>query len=322
MKCPGRLMALALSVISMAAAPAARADNYPAKPIRLIVGYAAGGAVDIVSRIIGDKLSERLGQRVFIENRPGGGTTIALGALAKSEPDGYTLMMADIAMGANPALHATLPYDTFKDFEPIALVAVLPGVMAVDRKLPVKDVASFVALAKAAPGKLNYATSGLGSLGHLGPELFKAETKTDIVGIPYQSGGQVMQALLGGNVEMAFTTVPPVLPFAEKVRILAISHDKRLPVMPDVPTFAESGLPHIRVELWEGLFAPRGTDKKIQARLNTEVNAILQMPDVRERIAKLGGDVAGGTPDQLRDFLKAEVEKWLRVLPASLRERK
>ena len=301
---------------------AAHAETYPNRPIKLLVGYAAGGAVDIVSRIVADKLSQRLGQPIVVENRPGGGTIIALSALAKSPPDGYTFMMADIAMGANPALHAALPYDTFKDFEPVVLVALLPGVMAVDKKLAVKNVAEFVALAKANPGKFDYATSGIGSLGHLGPELFKKETGTNLVAIPYQSGAQVTQAMLSSNVQMFFATVPPVLPFKDKVHILAISHTKRLAALPDVPTFAEQGLPGVDVQLWEGVFAPKGTDKAIVDKINKEVNAVIQMPEVRDRIAKLGGDVAGGMPDRLRDFLKAEVTKWLRVLPASLREKK
>ena len=228
-------------------------------------------------------------------------------------------MMADIALSAAPALHRTLPYDTFKDFEPVVLVALLPGVMAVDKNLPVKDIADFVKLAKSEPGKLNYASSGIGSLGHLGPELFKSETGTNIVTIPYQSGAQVMQALMSGVAQMIFTTAPPLLPFADKVHILAISHDKRLPILPNVPTFAESGLPGVKVALWEGVFVPRGTDKKIIQKLNAEFNAVLQIPEVRERIAKLGGDIAGGTPEQLASFLEAEVEKWQKVVPADLR---
>jgi tripartite-type tricarboxylate transporter receptor subunit TctC len=315
----GLLIAGACTFLAFSACITARAEDYPAKPIRLLVGYGPGGAVDIVSRIIGVPLEQRLGQRIVVDNRPGGGTIIALTTLAKAAPDGYTAMMADIALSAAPALHNTLPYDTFKDFEPVVLVALLPGVMAVDKNLPVKNVADFVKLAKSQPGKLNYASSGLGSLGHLGPELFKKETGTDIVPIPYQSGAQVTQALLGGNVQMFFATVPPVLPFAEKVHILAISHSKRLPMMPDVPTFAESGLPGVKIALWEGVFVPRGTDKKIIQKLNAEINAVLQMPDVRERIAKIGGDVVGGTPEELGAFLKTEIEKWKDVVPANLR---
>lgn len=298
---------------------AAKADNYPTRPIRLLVGYAPGGAVDIVSRIIADQLQQRLGWRVVIDNRPGGGTTIALETLAKAEPDGYTLMMADIGYSAAPALHAILPYDTFKDFEPIVLVALLPGVMVGDPKLPVHSVGDFVKLAQSEPGKLNYASSGLGSLGHLGPELFKAETHSDIVQIPYQSGAQATQALLAGDAQMLFATAPPLLPFADKMRFLAVSHSKRLSIMPDVPTFAELGLPGVQIELWEGVLAPHGTDKKVVARLSEEINAVLQIPEVRERIAKLGGDTAGGTPDELGRFVKTEVAKWLRVIPASLR---
>lgn len=310
---------IATCVALLGGAGLAAADDYPNKPIRFLVGYAPGGAVDIVSRVISEPLSQRLGQRLVIDNRPGGGTIVALTTLAKAEADGYTLMMSDIAMAASPALHKTLPFDTFKDFEPVVLVASLPGVMAVDKNLPVKNVADFVKLAKSQPGKLNYASSGLGSLGHLGPELFKIETGTDIVPIPYQSGAQVTQALLGGNVQMFFATVPPVLPFAEKVHILAISNPKRLAIMPDVPTFAESGLPGVKIALWEGVFVPRGTDKKVIERLNKEINAVLKMPEVSERIAKLGGEVVGGTPDELRAFLKAEVDKWMKVVPENLR---
>jgi tripartite-type tricarboxylate transporter receptor subunit TctC len=297
----------------------ANAQDYPNKPIRLIVGYAPGGAVDIVSRIIAEPLGQRLGQRFIVDNRPGGGTIIALTQLAKADPDGYTMMMSDIAMSAAPALNKSLPFDTLKDFEPVVLVALLPGVMAVDKALPVKNVADFVKLAKSEPGKLNYASSGLGSLGHLGSELFKKETGTDIVTIPYQSGAQVMQALLGNNVQMFFSTVPPVLPFADKVNILAISHDKRLPALPDVPTFKEAGLPGVKIALWQGLFVPKGTDKKIIAKLNAEVNAVLKMPDVRERIEKLGADLVGGTPQDLAVFLKSEVDTWTKVIPASMR---
>ena len=177
----------------------------------------------------------------------------------------------------------------------------------------------FVKLAKSEPGKLNYASSGIGSLGHLGPELFKAETGTNIVTIPYQSGAQVTQALMSGVAQMVFATAPPLLPFKDKVHILAVSHDKRLPILPDVPTFAESGLPGVKVALWEGVFVPRGTDKKIIQKLNAEFNAVLQIPEVRERIAKLGGDVVGGTPEQLASFLKSEVDKWQKVVPADLR---
>lgn len=313
------LKAAACVALAFGLGSGAQAQDYPNKPIRLIVGYAPGGAVDIVSRIIGEPLGQRLGQRLVIDNRPGGGTIIAQTALAKADPDGYTLMMADIAMGAGPALNKSLPYDTLKDFEPVVLVALLPGVMAVDKALPVKTVADFVKLAKSQPGKLNYASSGIGSLGHLGSELFKTETGTDIVTIPYQSGAQVAQALLGGNVQMFFSTVPPVLPFAEKVNIVAISHDKRLAILPDVPTFAESGLPGVKIALWQGVFVPRGTDKKIIQKLNAEINAVLKMPDVRERVAKLGGDLVGGTPQELGAFLKTEVDKWQKVIPANLR---
>lgn len=295
------------------------ADEYPTKPIRMLVGYGAGGAVDIVSRVLADRLEKRLGQRVLVENRPGGGTIIALQALAKSAPDGYTAMMADVAMSANPALRTNLPYDTMRDFEPVVLVALFPGVMAVNINLPVKNVKDFIKLAKSEPGKLNYANSGLGGVGHLGPELFKSETGTDIVSIPYQSGAQAMQALMSGDAQMAFATAPPLLPFKNNVRILAVANEKRLASLPDVPTFAELGLPGVKVALWVGVFLPRGTDESIVQKLNAEVNAVLQIPEVKERIVKLGGEVMGGTSQDLNTFLHSEVAKWQKIIPASLR---
>jgi tripartite-type tricarboxylate transporter receptor subunit TctC len=315
---PKLIVALACGLLALGAS-GAHADDYPSKPVHLLVGYGPGGAVDIVSRIIGEKLSKRLGQNIVVENKPGGGTLIALSTLAQAAPDGYTMMMADIALGAAPALHKRLPYNTFKDFDPVVLVALLPGVMAIDSKLPIKSVADFVKLAKSKPGKLNYASSGVGSLGHLGPELFKAESGTDIVQIPYHSGAEATQALLAGTVEMMMGTAPPLLPFKTKVHILAISNDKRLPILPDVPTFAESGYPGVQVQLWEGLFVPHGTDKKIIEKMNHEVNEVIALPEVRERIAKLGGQIVGGTPEQLNTFLKKEVAKWTKVVPESFR---
>lgn len=315
----GIALACGLLAFGAVGVTGARAADYPSKPIHLIVGYAPGGAVDIVSRILAKHLSQRLGQNVVVENRPGGGTLIALTTLAKAEPDGYTMMMADIAMGAAPALHKKLPYDTFKDFKPVVLCALLPGVMAVDKKLPVKNVGDLVKLAKKEPGKLNYASSGIGSLGHLGPELFKAESGTDIVQIPYHSGAQATQALLAGTVQMMMGTAPPILPHKNQVHILAISHDKRLAIMPDVPTFAEQGYPGVKVQLWEGLFVPRGTDPAVIKKINAAVNEVLKNPEVDERISKLGGAVVGGTPEHLEGFLKQEVAKWLKVVPASLR---
>jgi tripartite-type tricarboxylate transporter receptor subunit TctC len=310
---------LALIFASCCTARSANAEAYPTKPIHILVGYAPGGAVDIITRIIGAQLEKSLGQQIVVDNRPGSGTMIALQTLAHSPPDGYTLMMADIAFGAMPAIRVKLPYHTFRDFEPVGMVAILPGIMAVQQSLPVNTVKDFVALAKSEPGKLNYASAGLGSLGNLGPELFKAETGTDIVQIPYQSGAEGTEALLSGVVQMLFATAPPVLPFVGKMRFLAVSAKHRLPSMPDVPTFAQAGFPGVQVQLWEGLFAPVHTDPKVIEKLNGAVNAVLAHPDIRKRIIALGGEAEPGTPADLTKFLHTEVAKWKRVVPASMR---
>jgi len=311
---------LALAQVTFQAAFGdAHAQNYPNRPIRLIVGYAAGGSVDIVCRIIADKLAQRLGQQVVVDNRPGGGTQVASSMLVKSEPDGYTLMMADIAHGANPALNAKLPYDTLKDFEPILLVAVFPSILAVDKSLPVASVKEFIALVKSKPGQLNYSSSGVGSMNFLASELLKAETGSEIIHIPYQSGAQATTALLGGFVQMLITTAPQLLQYVDKVHILAVSSDQRLPAIADVPTFAEQGFPNFKMQLWQGLLAPAGVDKQIVQKLNAEFNAVLTLPDVRERLATLGGNAVGGTPQAFDAFIRNEIDKWSRVIQPHMR---
>ena len=295
------------------------AQDYPNRTIRLIVGYAAGGSVDIVSRMLAERLSKQLGQQIVVENRPGGATIIASTALTNAAADGYTLMMADIAHGANPALNFNLPYDTEKAFEPVVLVAEFPAVLAVDKGLPVKSAKEFVELAKAKPGQLNYSSSGIGSLNFLASEQLKKETGVDIVHIPYQSGAQAMTALISGNVQMLITTVPPILSSVERVKLLAASGEKRLSTLPDVPTFTESGLPGFKMDLWQGLLAPVGTDQRIIQRLNKELNAVLRSPDIRERLTTLGGNVVGGTSDRFRTYIHDEIEKWRKVVPAAAR---
>jgi tripartite-type tricarboxylate transporter receptor subunit TctC len=315
----GPTLAAILIVALAAFAAPVRADNYPDRPVRIIVGYAAGGSVDIVARIIADKLSQRLGQRFLVDNQPGGGTLLASQALVKAAPDGYTLLLADIAHGANPALKEKLPYDTQKDFTPVALVALLPAILAVEKSLPVKNVKELISYAKSKSGELNYSSSGIGSMNFLATEQLKKDTGIQIAHIPYQSGGQALNALLGGFVQVLITTAPPLLGFQEKVNILAVSSDKRLATFPSVPTFAEAGLPDYKMQLWQGLLAPAGTDKQIVGKVNQELNAVLAMADVRERIGKLGAEIVGGTPDSFASFIDNDIAKWKRVIPAELR---
>lgn len=312
-------LALAAVVALSALAGEVRADTYPNRPVRIIVGYAAGGSVDIIARIIADKLSQRLGQRFLVDNQPGGGTLVASQALVKAAPDGYTLMLADIAHGANPALKEKLPYDTQSDFTPVVLVALLPSILAVEKSLPVKSVKEFISYAKEKDGQLNYSSSGLGSMNFLAAEQLKMNTNVKIAHIPYQSGGQAMNALLGGFVNMLITTAPLLIGFQDKVNILAVSSDKRLSALPNIPTFAESGLPDYKMQLWQGLLAPARMDKQVVDKINQEFNAVLDLPEVRERIAAMGAEIVGGSPDKFAEFIDQEITKWKKVIPADLR---
>jgi tripartite-type tricarboxylate transporter receptor subunit TctC len=312
---------LASLLVALACMASAQADDYPSRPIRLIVGYAPGGSVDITARIVADKLSQALGQQVFVDNRPGGGTIIASQQLLKAAPDGYTLMLADIAHTANPALHAQLPYDTLTAFKPIILAVFYPSVLVVNKTLPVSDLKEFIEYAKKNDGKLNYSSAGIGGMNYLGYELFNKQAGVHVIHIPYQSGGQAVSAVVSGFVQTLLTTAPPVMAFRDKIKILAVSSDKRLPALPEVPTFAQAGMPQFKVQLWQGLLAPAGINEKIVVRLNQEVNTILQLPDVRERISKLGGNVVGGTPSQFQAFISEETSKWQNLIPASARVR-
>jgi tripartite-type tricarboxylate transporter receptor subunit TctC len=310
-------LALGLAIVALPAF----AQSYPAKPIRLIAPYGTGGATDIVCRVLAQALSETIGQQVFVDNRPGAGAVIGTSALAKSAPDGYTIMMADIAHGANVALRKTLPYDTVKDFQPVTLVAMLPTVLLVDPSVPATSVKELIALAKAKPGTLNFSSSGVGSSSHLAGELFKAETGVDMVHVPYKGGGESMTALLAGDVQILFITLPAALPHikAGKVRVLSVSSAKRLPALPDVPTLAEQGAAGAEVSLWMGILAPAGTPREIVGKLNTEITRVLATPAVALKISDLGAEVVGSTPDQFAQHITTEVARWGKTIKPEMR---
>jgi len=316
----GRLAALITALILSTASTATIAQNYPNRPVRIVVGYAAGGSVDIVARIVAEKLTQQMGQRFIVDNRPGGGTIIASQTVAKAAPDGYTIMLADIAHGANPALNEKLPYDTEQDFSPVALVALLPAILAVEKSLPVADVKEFVAYAKSKAGQLNYSSAGIGGMNFLAAEQFKIDTGIDVTHVPYQSGGQAVGALLGGFVQMLMTTAPPLLGYTDKINILAVSSDKRLASLPNVPTFAEAGFPDYKMQLWQGFLAPAGTDRAILDSLNKAINTVLSMPDARERISALGAEIVGGSPADFAKFIHDDIAKWKRIIPPALRK--
>lgn len=314
-------LAMMTALVAVTALPVAHAQKYPDHPIRLVVPYAPGGSVDIIGRLLASKLSEYLGQQVVVENKGGGGATIGTALVAKAPADGYTLLLADIAFGANPALMSKLPYDSARDFAPVALVALLPSILVVDPALPVGSAKELVALAKSSPGKLNYSSAGVGSMNFLAGELFKSQQGIDVVHVPYQSGGQAIAAILGGQTQFVITTIPPVLQHvkAGKVKALALSGNKRQPSLPDVPTFAEAGFAEFDVSLWQGVLVPAGTPPEVIARLNSEVNRALAAPDVRARIAELGADPAGGTSDQFAAFISGEMARWGKLIKPEMR---
>lgn len=297
------------------------AQSFPARPVRMLVPFAAGGATDIIARVLAPGLGERLGQQVVIDNRPGAGSIVGTQILARATPDGHTIMLAEIAFGANPALYSKLPYDTRKDFAPISLVALMPTILVVPPSLPVKTVKELVALAKGKAGGLNYSSSGVGSANFLAAELFKATIGVDIVHIPFQGGGQALAGVISGQAQMLFTTMPPGLPHvrAGKLRVLSISHAKRSPLLPEVPTTAEAGLPGFEVSLWAGALAPGATPKPIVQRINADIQSTLETAEVRDRIANLGGEIVGGAPEVFQKFIDAEIKRWTATIKPEMR---
>jgi tripartite-type tricarboxylate transporter receptor subunit TctC len=301
----------------LAALPASvGAQSYPTKPVRMIVPYAAGGGVDILARVMAGKLTERLGRQVIVENRPGAGTIIGSDAVARAAADGYTLLFTNAALAASPALHDKLPYDTLKAFAPIAVVAGSYSVLVVHPSLPAKTVRQLVALAKAKPGQLNYASGGVGSAIHLAMELFENAAGIDVVHIPYKGAAPALADVVGGQVLMMFATPPASIGYirAGRLRALGVTSLGRLAILPGVPTIAESGYPGFEANNWYGVLAPAGTPDAIVSRLNADVDAVLAMPDTKERIASLGAEPGGGTPAQFGDRIRKEVAKWAKVL--------
>jgi tripartite-type tricarboxylate transporter receptor subunit TctC len=295
------------------------AEGYPSKPIRIIVPYTPGGFNDTLARTLGQKLNEKWGQPVVVDNRPGGGTTIGTGLAAKAPADGHTLLVVSFAFGVNPSLYAQLPYDTQRDFAPVVLAAGTPNIVVVNPQLPVKSVRDLIALARSKPGKLNYATAGNGSSNHLSMEMFKRMTGVDIVHVPYKGSSPAVTDLIGGQVDVMFDNVPNVLQHikAGKLRGLAVSSRERSPFAPDLPTVAEAGVPGFDVSVWFGVVVPSGTPKDVVSRLNAEINRILKLPGVVELFHKQGVEPLGGTPDAFAAFLRDQTTKWAKVVKDS-----
>jgi tripartite-type tricarboxylate transporter receptor subunit TctC len=320
MHAASRRIAVILAALCLAAsAPQLFAQSYPAKPVRIIVGYPPGGTVDFMARIIATRLSDTFKQQVIVDNRPGGGTVIGTEIVARAAPDGYTLLMANIAFGANPALVAKLPYDAVKDFAPVSLVALLPSFLVVHPSLPVRSVRELVALAKAKPGQLSYASAGNGSLLHLTMERFKALAGVNILHIPYKGAAPALSDVLGGQLAIMFIPGPPALQHIKSGRIhaLGVTSAARAAMLPGVPTIAESGYPGFELYDWEGVIAPANTPANIITKLNAEINTILNTPEVREYISSQGANATGSTPDELAQRIKSEISIWTDVVKQS-----
>jgi tripartite-type tricarboxylate transporter receptor subunit TctC len=311
------LLALNLPQSAHAQAPARLASGYPAKPIHVIVPFPAGGATDILTRVVVDKLGARLGQPIIVDNKPGAGANIGAEAAAKALPDGYTLLMGSVASHAIAVTYYRhLGYDFRRDLVPISMVGYVPNVLVVTPGLPVRTVAELISYAKSHPGELNFASSGTGALIHLTGEMFKQMAAIDIVHVPYKGTALFLPDLIDGRVSMALDSMPPHLPHIKsgKLRALAVTSAKRSPVLPDLPTIAEAALPGFESIAPYALFAPAGTPADIMALINREVNAVLLLPEVREKLAEQGIETAGSSAEALAAIVKSEIAKWAKVI--------
>jgi len=312
-----RWLSVVLSAVLLPTA--ALAETYPAKPIRMVVPFAAGGAVDVVARSVGQRMSEQMGTPVVIENKPGASANLGAEFVAKSPPDGYTLLMGANGLATNMTLFRNIGFDTAKDFAPVARVGYAPLVLVVQASSPAKTLKDLIAMAKAQPGVLNYGSAGNGSSGHLAAELLKLTTKIDVLHVPYKGGAPAMTDLLGGRLTFMLNNPLEVLANVKsgRLRALAVANPKRIPMLPDVPTFTEAGVPGYDASVWWGLVAPAKTPKDIVAKLSSEALKALEDKGVREKLANLGAIVDPAGSEQFGKFLNAEIDKWSGVIKAA-----
>jgi tripartite-type tricarboxylate transporter receptor subunit TctC len=305
--------------MTCAFAAAAWGQAYPAKPIRMIVAFAPGGIADFAARSVSPKLTEALGVPVVVENRPGAGGVTGAEIVARSAPDGYTLLVTSISHTINPSIRRNLPFDALRDFAPVTLIADAPNLLVVHPSLPVKSVKALAALARGRPGQLTYASSGSGTSTHLSGELFKAIAGVDIVHVPYKGGGPAVIDLVGGHVLMMFSTLPSVLQQvrAGRLRGLAVTGARRFPAAAEFPTMVEAGIPGYEVSGWSGVFATAGTAKESVGRLAGEIAKILRAPELKERFFVQGAEPVGNTPEVFTAFVSSEVVKWKKVVEFS-----
>jgi tripartite-type tricarboxylate transporter receptor subunit TctC len=314
-----RLLALAMMYGSAAVFAQTGVQNYPAKPVRIIVPYAPGGIADNLARLIGQKLTAAWGQPVLVENRPGAGTNLGSELVAKAAPDGYTLLSAGIANTVGPALYPKLPYDPIKDFAWVTNMAKVPVLLVVHPSLPARNAKEIIALAKAKPGTLAYGSSGIATSGHLAGELFKRYAGVDLTHVPYKGSAQALVDVIAGQLPLYFGAMASPLPHVKtgRLRAIAVTTLKRASAAPDIPTLDEQGLQGFETSTWYGVAAPSGTPKDIVLKLNAEIVRIIKLPDVRERLASEGADFVGDTPEELTQFVKAEIEKWGKIVKQS-----
>jgi len=294
----------------------ARAQSYPERPVRVIVPYAPGGPTDIFARLVGQKLSEHFGKQFYVENIGGAGGNIGMGQGAKAAPDGYTMLVAGAPMVINPILYERVPFDPYKDFDPVTVAVTSPDILSVNPLLPVRSVKDLVALIKAHPGKYNFASPGTGTPGHLVGELFRLSLGLDLVHVPFNSAGLAIGSTVAGHTPIAFTAPPPVVPQVKegKLRALAVASKTRLQALPDVPTMAEAGYPDIEGEVWLAVIVPARTPKEIIALLHREIVKTIALPDMKERMATLGFDPVGSAPEECAAYFRTEAAKWAKVI--------
>ena len=311
--------AVAAAVMALAAASAG-AQQYPSKAIRMVVGFAPGGGTDLVARIIGQKMNESWGQPVLVDNRAGATGTIGADIVAKAPADGYTLLMGHVnSHGIAPNLFKKLPYDAERDFSMVAYVGYVPNVLVIHPSIPAQSVKELIAIAKAKPNSLNYASSGVGSTQHLAGELFQLLTGAKITHVPYKGSGPAVVDLLAGHVSMNFDTMPPVLPHIKsgRMRALALTTPKRSPQLPGVPTMIEAGFKGFDMTNWYGIMAPAKTPRDVVMKLNAEANRIMALPDAKGKLEEAGTQLDPGTPEQFAKFLNSEIAKYAKLVKAA-----
>ena len=309
-----------LILLALAVAAPSNSQQYPARPVRFIVPFAPGGSVDTLARTMGPRLADALGQSIVVDNRPGGNGDIGMMIAAKAPADGYTILLGYIAnLAIAPSLYARIPFDPQKDYAPITQIATSPNVLTAHPSVPAKNLTELVALAKAKPGAVNFASTGVASVGHLTGELLNSLAGMKMTHVPYKGGGQAIIDLVGGHVQVMFSGFSAAMPHIKsgKIRALAVTGARRSPALPEVPTLSEQGFPGVEATAWYGMLAPAGTAKPVVTRLHGEVVKVLRLPDVTQRLGGLGFEIAGSTPEEFGAYIRAETAKWAKVVKAS-----